>query len=225
MSKKAVILLSGGLDSATCLGLAKREGYECYTMAVDYGQRHRSELDASAKLSAKMLAKDHKVMAINLNVVGGSALTDHSINVPSHTDSTDDIPITYVPARNTLFLSLALGYAEVIDAKAIYIGVSSVDYSGYPDCRPEYLAAYQDMANLATKRAVEGNPITIKAPLAHLSKSETIQLGIDAGVDYALTISCYQADENGRACGHCESCALRKKGFVEAGITDPTCYV
>lgn len=223
MNNRAVILLSGGLDSTTCLGIARKEGFECYTIAVDYGQRHHQELNAAEQISKSLSAKEHKLISINLNVVGGSALTDHTIDVPDYTEN-GQIPITYVPARNTLFLSVALGYAESIQADSIFIGTSSVDYSGYPDCRPEYLAAFQNMANLATKQAIEGNPITIRAPLLHLNKAQTIQAGIKAGVDYSVTISCYQADTQGRACGRCDSCALRKKGFEQAGIADPTQY-
>lgn len=223
MTAKAVILFSGGLDSTTCVGLAKAQGYDCYTLSVDYGQRHRSELNAAANVAEKMGVIEHKVIAVDLNTVGGSALTDPSLAVPAYTGS-EDIPITYVPARNTLFLSLALGYAESLDADAIFIGVSSVDYSGYPDCRPEFIDAFQTLANVATKRAVEGNPIEIIAPLAHLTKAETIAAGLAAGVDYQWTVSCYQADEQGLACGVCDSCTLRAKGFSDAGLSDPTRY-
>lgn len=223
MTKKAVILLSGGLDSSTCLAIAKSEGYECYTLSVDYGQRNTFELKNSENISKMLGAKEHKLMQVNLNSIGGSALTDKNIDVPDYAGD-GEIPITYVPARNTLFLSLALGYAEVVEADVIFIGVSEVDYSGYPDCRPEYIEAFQTMANLATKRGVEGNPIKIIAPLSHLSKAQTIERGLQAGVDYSLTVTCYQANNNGEACGKCDACVLRKQGFADAGIDDPTRY-
>lgn len=221
--KRAVVLLSGGLDSATVLAIAKSQGYQCFTISFDYGQRHRAELKASEKLSEKMQAAEHKVINIDLRAIGGSALTDDQINVPDEYEE-GVIPVTYVPARNTVFMSIALGWAEVLDAKAIFVGVNAVDYSGYPDCRPEYIAAFEKMANLATKRGVEGQSLTIETPLIDLSKAEIITEGTRLGVDYALTVSCYQADEYGRACGHCDSCRFRKQGFAEAGISDPTPY-
>lgn len=220
--KKAVILLSGGLDSATVLAIAKNEGYECYTISFDYGQRHRAELDASKQLSTAFGAEVHKVINIDLTSIGGSALTDKTIAVPeSHEEG---IPITYVPARNTVFLSIALGWAEVLGVEAIFVGVNSVDYSGYPDCRPEYIAAFETMANLATKTGVEGNKLRIETPLIDLSKQAIIEKGMDLGVDYGLTVSCYQADEHGQACGECDSCRFRREGFKQANISDPTRY-
>lgn len=231
--KKAVILCSGGLDSSTILAIAQSEGYECHTIAFDYGQRHQSELVAAAGVSKSLGASDHKVINLDLRAIGGSALTDDDIAVP--VDESDDsklvinkvesdIPVTYVPARNTVFLSIALGYAEVIDAQAIFIGVNAVDYSGYPDCRPDYINAFAKMAALATRAGVEGNPLSIETPLINLSKAEIIQLGVKLGVDYSKTVSCYQADDTGRACGICDSCRLRKVGFEGAGVTDPTRY-
>lgn len=221
--KKAIVLCSGGLDSSTCLAIARHEGYECHTISFDYDQRHRVELTASERLSKSMGVATHRVVSLGLGELGGSALTDKNLSVPSYTGSSN-IPITYVPARNTTFLSIALGYAEIINANAIFIGVSAVDYSGYPDCRPEYIAAFQALANLATKCGVEGHPILIKTPLLHLSKSETIQLGLSLGVDYSQTVSCYQADDQGRACGRCDSCHLRRAGFLSLNIADPTLY-
>ncbi|MCB1615278.1 MAG: 7-cyano-7-deazaguanine synthase QueC [Pseudomonadales bacterium] len=220
--KKAVVLVSGGLDSATALAMAQEAGYACYTLAFDYGQRHRSELLAGQQLSASMNAIEHKVVHLDLNLIGGSALTDNSIAVPEH--ETEGIPVTYVPARNTIFLSIALGWAEVLGARDLFIGVNAVDYSGYPDCRPEYIAAYEKMANLATRAAVEGHPIHIHTPLLSMSKAEIIKRGIQLGIDYSLTVSCYQANEQGEACGKCDSCRLRKQGFREAGIEDVTRY-
>jgi 7-cyano-7-deazaguanine synthase len=220
--KKAVILLSGGLDSATVLAIAQQQGYKCFTMSFDYGQRHRAELHASAKLAEAMGVTEHKVINIDLTAIGGSALTDSSIAVPQQHE--EGIPITYVPARNTVFLSIALGWAEVLEANAIFVGVNAVDYSGYPDCRPEYIAAFETMANLATKTGVEGHKLTIETPLIDLSKQAIIEKGISLGVDYSLTVSCYQADNEGRACGECDSCRFRKEGFRQAGITDPTPY-
>lgn len=220
--KRAVVLLSGGLDSATVLAMAKVAGYSCYTISFDYGQRHRAELDASVKLSEQMGALQHKVVPIDLRAIGGSALTDDNIAVP--TEMQVGIPVTYVPARNTVFLSIALGWAEVLDADAIYVGVNAVDYSGYPDCRPEYIAAYETMANLATKRGVEGQELKIETPLIDLTKAQIIQTGIKLGVDYSQTVSCYQADSAGRACGRCDSCRLRKQGFEQANVSDPTRY-
>jgi 7-cyano-7-deazaguanine synthase len=221
--KKAVILLSGGLDSATVLAMALAEGYACYTMSFDYGQRHRAELQAAERVACQLGALDHKVVGIDLNGIGGSALTDNSIAVPE--EPGDGIPVTYVPARNTLFLSLALGWAEVLQARDIFIGVNSVDYSGYPDCRPEFIEAFERLANLATKAGVEGEGFRIQAPLQYLSKGQIIAAGVARGVDFALTVSCYQADADGRACGRCDSCRLRAEGFHAAGIADPTRYV
>lgn len=220
--KKAVILLSGGLDSATVVAMARAEGYACYTMSFDYGQRHRSELQAAERVAQQLGVIEHKVIGMNLNGIGGSALTDSSIAVPEHL--VEGIPVTYVPARNTLFLSLALGWAEVLGASDIFIGVNAVDYSGYPDCRPEFIAAFEVLANLATKAGVEGQGFSIQAPLQAMSKGEIITAGLRLGVDYALTVSCYQADEQGRACGKCDSCRLRAAGFAQAGVADPTRY-
>ncbi len=220
--KKAVILLSGGLDSATVVALAKAEGYDCYTMSFDYGQRHRAELQAAERVARQLGVIEHKVIGLNLNGIGGSALTDSSIDVPEA--PSEGIPVTYVPARNTVFLSLALGWAEVLGARDIFIGVNAVDYSGYPDCRPEFVEAFERMANLATKAGVEGEGFRIQAPLQFLSKAQIVQAGIAQGVDYSLTVSCYQADDDGRACGKCDSCRLRADGFRAAGIEDPTRY-
>lgn len=221
--KKAVILLSGGLDSATVLAMALAEDYACYTMSFDYGQRHRAELQAAERVARQLGALDHKVVGIDLNGIGGSALTDNSIAVPE--EPGEGIPVTYVPARNTLFLSLALGWAEVLDARDIFIGVNAVDYSGYPDCRPEFIAAFERLANLATKAGVEGEGFRIQAPLQYLSKAQIIEAGLARGVDFALTVSCYQADADGRACGRCDSCRLRAEGFRAAGVVDPTRYI
>ncbi len=220
--KKAVILLSGGLDSATVIAMAKADGYDCYTMSFDYGQRHRAELQAAERVARQLGVIEHKVIGLNLNGIGGSALTDTSIEVPEA--PSEGIPVTYVPARNTVFLSLALGWAEVLGARDIFIGVNAVDYSGYPDCRPEFVEAFERMANLATKAGVEGDGFRIQAPLQFLSKAQIIEAGIAQGVDYSLTVSCYQADEDGRACGKCDSCRLRSEGFSAAGISDPTRY-
>ena len=220
--KRAVILLSGGLDSATVVAMARAEGYSCYTMSFDYGQRHRAELDAAAKVARDLGAIEHKVIGLNLDGMGGSALTDSSIDVPEA--PSEGIPVTYVPARNTVFLSLALGWAEVLQARDIFIGVNAVDYSGYPDCRPEFVQAFEVMANLATQAGVEGQGFSIKAPLQNMSKAQIVQAGIKLGVDYSLTVSCYQADVQGRACGKCDSCRLRAEGFAAAGMTDPTRY-
>jgi 7-cyano-7-deazaguanine synthase len=222
MKKRAVVLLSGGLDSATALAVARNEGYACYALSVDYGQRHASELDAARAVAKHLGAIEYRVAHLDMGQFGGSALTDKDITVP--TAPSEGIPITYVPARNTVMLSLALGWAEVVNADAIYIGVNAVDYSGYPDCRPEFIAAFQQLANLATKRAVEGQLIRIETPLMRLSKADIIRLGSRLGVDYSLTVSCYQADERGQACGECDSCRFRRQGFVEAGIADPTAY-
>jgi 7-cyano-7-deazaguanine synthase len=220
--KSAVILLSGGLDSATVLAIAKSQGYDCYTISFDYGQRHRAELHASEQLSRSLGAVEHKVINIDLTAIGGSALTDSSIAVPEQHE--EGIPITYVPARNTVFMSIALGWAEVLNAEAIFVGVNAVDYSGYPDCRPEYIAAFEKMANLATKTGVEGLKLNIETPLIDLTKQAIIEKGIQLGVDYSQTVSCYQADDQGRACGRCDSCHFRKQGFELAGIKDPTRY-
>jgi len=219
---KAVVLVSGGLDSATVLAMAIAEGYECYALAFDYGQRHRAELDASQKISATLGCKAHKVVTLDLRTIGGSALTDDSIDVPEA--EAEGIPVTYVPARNTVFLSLALGWAEVLGANSIHIGVNAVDYSGYPDCRPEFIAAFEAVANLATQVGVEGQKMRIHTPLMALSKAEIITRGIALGVDYGQTVSCYQASDNGLACGVCDSCRLRTEGFLAAGVPDPTRY-
>ena len=220
--KKALILLSGGLDSATVVALAKAEGYRCYSMSFDYGQRHRAELHAAERVAAQLGVIEHKVIGLDLNGIGGSALTDSSIDVPQ--GSTEGIPVTYVPARNTVFLALALGWAEVLGARDIFIGVNAVDYSGYPDCRPAFIEAFERMANLATKAGVEGQGFRIRAPLQDMSKAAIIQAGMRHAVDYALTVSCYQADDEGRACGKCDSCRLRAAGFSAAGVVDPTRY-
>ncbi len=222
--KKCVVLLSGGLDSSTCLAAAVDAGYDCHTLAIDYGQRHVAELNASAKIAAAMTANPHQVVQINLDSIGGSALTDTDIEVPEYGTSTQDIPVTYVPARNTIFLSTALAYAEVVGAEAIYIGVTAVDYSGYPDCRAEYIQAFETMANLATKAGVEGQRLRIITPLIDLDKAQIIQLGHALGFDYGMTVSCYNANTKGEACGVCDSCHYRRKGFIQAGLTDPTHY-
>ena len=223
MSKSAVVLLSGGLDSATCLAMAADQGYRCHTLAFDYGQRHRAELLAAERLSRAMGAASHRVVELGLRQIGGSALTDDAIDVPE-TES-EGIPVTYVPARNTVFLALALGLAEVLEAEAIYIGVNAVDYSGYPDCRPAFIDAFQAMADVATRAGVSGQGPRIVTPLIDLSKAEIIRRGVGLGVDYALTVSCYQATDAGLACGKCDSCRLRHKGFADAGIDDPTAYI
>lgn len=220
--KRAVILLSGGLDSATVVAMAREQGYTCYTMSFDYGQRHRAELDAAARVARDLGVIEHKVIGLNLNGIGGSALTDDSIAVPETPG--EGIPVTYVPARNTVFLSLALGWAEVLGARDIFIGVNAVDYSGYPDCRPEFIESFERMANLATKAGVEGQGFTIQAPLQNLSKADIVKAGVRLGVDYGLTVSCYQADDQGRACRKCDSCRLRAEGLAAAGISDPTRY-
>ena len=221
---KAVVLTSGGLDSTTALAIARADGFDCYTLSFDYGQRHRAELYAAQRCSDVGGAIEHKVVKLDLGTIGGSALTDSSIKVPEVDNEMPGIPITYVPARNTVFLSIALGWAEVLGAQAIYIGVNAVDYSGYPDCRPEYIEAFQSMANLATRVGVEGGTLAIRTPLIALSKGEIIKRGLALGVDYGITVSCYQATADGLACGRCDSCRLRKRGFVEAGVTDPTPY-
>ena len=219
---RAVVLVSGGLDSATVLAIAQAEGWTCHALSVDYGQRHRAELAAAARVARALGAASHRVVSVGLGGFGGSALTDRAIGVP--TQPTAGIPVTYVPARNTVMLSLALAYAEVVEADAIFTGANAVDYSGYPDCRPEYLAAYERMANLATKRAVEGHPLVVRSPIVDLGKAEIVRRGAALGVDYALTVSCYDADAEGLACGRCESCRLRRAGFAEAGLADPTRY-
>jgi 7-cyano-7-deazaguanine synthase len=219
---KAVVLLSGGLDSATVLALAQEQGLQCHALSVHYGQRHSAELAAAARVAGALGAIEHRVMGVDLAGIGGSSLTDISMSVP--TAPTVGIPSTYVPARNTLMLSLALGWAEVLEATHVFIGVNAVDYSGYPDCRPEFIAAFQRLAMLATKAGVEGHAIRIEAPLISLSKAEIIREGTRLGVDYSLTVSCYQADEAGRACGRCDSCRLRAEGFAAAGVPDPTHY-
>ena len=218
--KAAVVLLSGGLDSATCLAIANNRGYRCYALSVDYGQRHHSELAAAEKV-AQFMSAELKNIKLDLRTFGGSALTD-DIDVPE--EESEGIPVTYVPARNTIMLSLALAWAEVLGAGDIFIGVNAVDYSGYPDCRAEYVNAYEEMANLATKAGVEGHRLIIHTPLIDLSKADIIREGTDLGVDYAMTVSCYQADEGGRACGVCDSCRLRAAGFEAAGVDDPTRY-
>lgn len=221
--KPAVVLLSGGLDSSTCLAIAKHQGYAPYCLSFDYGQRSQTELQGAARVAQALGAVEHRIVRLDLAQFGGSALTDTHIDVP--TDGLHPgIPVTYVPARNTVMLSLALAWAEVLGAQDIFIGVNAVDYSGYPDCRPEFVAAFEHMANLATKAGVEGSKLTIHAPLMHLSKAEIARKGTDLGVDYSLTVSCYQADSEGRACGVCDSCRLRKEGFAAAGLPDPTRY-
>ena len=222
MKTKAVILTSGGLDSATLLAMAHSNGRECYSLSFDYGQRHRAELNAARGLAERYGDVVHRVVSLDLSAIGGSALTDMDIPVP--TTPQEGIPITYVPARNTVFLSLALGWAEVLGASEIYIGVNAVDYSGYPDCRPEFIAAYQQLIGVATKAGVEGASISLETPLIDLSKGAIIDAGLRLGVDYSLTVSCYQADEMGRACGECDSCRLRAAGFEQAGVPDPTRY-
>lgn len=220
---KAVVLLSGGLDSATVLALAREQGYAVHALSVHYGQRHSSELTAAARVAAALGAIEHRVMGVDLAGIGGSALTDAAIEVP--TTPTTGIPSTYVPARNTLMLALALGWAEVLEAQAVFIGVNAVDFSGYPDCRPQFVAAFQHLAAVGTRAGVEGRPVRIAAPLVELSKAEIIREGGRLGVDYALTVSCYQADDAGRACGRCDACRLRREGFAAAGVPDPTRYV
>ena len=219
---KAIVLVSGGLDSATALAIAKSEGYDCHALSFDYGQRHGVELEAARRVAQSMGVSDHRIIRIDLAQFGGSALTDKNIEVP--VEPGEGIPVTYVPARNTIFLSYALANAEVINAADIFIGVNAVDYSGYPDCRPEYIKAFEAMANLATRAAVQGRRLTLHTPLIRLSKAEIIRKGVALGVDYSLTVSCYQADDAGRACGVCDSCRFRKEGFATAGIPDPTLY-
>jgi 7-cyano-7-deazaguanine synthase len=220
--KRAVVLLSGGLDSATTLAWARAEGYDCHALSVHYGQRHSAELAAAARVATALGAREHRVMGVDLAGIGGSALTDPAIAVPE--TPTEGIPSTYVPARNTLLLSLALGWAEVLEAQAVVVGVNAVDYSGYPDCRPEFIAAFQEVARLGTRAGVEGRGVRLLAPLATMSKRAIIETGLRLGVDYALTVSCYQADADGAACGRCDSCRLRRVGFAAAGVPDPTHY-
>jgi 7-cyano-7-deazaguanine synthase len=220
--KKAVVLVSGGLDSTTVLAIARSQGYACYTISFDYGQRHRSELLAAERTASSLGSVEHKVIKLDLRSIGGSALTDDAISVPE--EETTGIPVTYVPARNTVFLSIALGWAEVLGADDIFIGVNAVDFSGYPDCRPDYIAAYEVMANLATRAGAEGNRLKIRTPLIDLSKADIIKQGIALGVNYSLTVSCYQANDQGEACGKCDSCRLRSAGFAQAGVADPTLY-
>lgn len=222
MSDKAVVLVSGGLDSSTVLALALQQGYRCYTLSFDYGQRHRSELEAAKRVSELMKVEEHKIVRLDLGTIGGSALTDTTIDVPEQ--ETAGIPVTYVPARNTVFLSIALGWAEVLEADTIFLGVNAVDYSGYPDCRPEYISSFETMANLATRAGVEGNKLSIQAPLIDMTKGEIVSAGASLGVDYSQTVSCYQASIEGLACGKCDSCRLRLEGFNQAGISDPTRY-
>lgn len=221
-SPRAVVLVSGGLDSTTVLAMARARGYACYTLSFDYGQRHRAELVAAERVSRAQGDVEHKVVSLNLDSIGGSALTDPDIAVPE--EATEGIPVTYVPARNTVFLSIALGWAEVLGAEAIFIGVNAVDYSGYPDCRPAFVAAFETLANLATRAGVEGGKLRVEAPLMHMSKGEIIREGLKLGVDYSLTVSCYQATDAGLACGRCDACRLRREGFLAAGVSDPTRY-
>ena len=220
---KAVVLLSGGLDSATVLAIARGEGYECHCLSIDYGQRHRAELDAAARVAKALGARGRRTLPFDLTAFGGSALTDANIAVPVEGVKAG-IPVTYVPARNTILLALALAWAEVLGARHIFFGANAVDYSGYPDCRPEYMRAFESMANLATRAAVEGGKLALHTPIISLAKADIIRRGVELGVDYALTVSCYQADDDGRACGRCDSCRLRKAGFEAAGIADPTRY-
>ena len=220
---KAVILLSGGLDSTTALAIAKEQNYDCYALSFDYGQKQRSELESSTSIAKKSNVIEHRIMKISLSDIGGSALTDKAINVPKHVES-EEIPITYVPARNTIFLSFALAWAEVVNSQTIFIGVNALDYSGYPDCRPEFIEAFETMANLATKQSVEGNRIQIKTPLINMTKAEIIAKGLSLGVDYSETTSCYDANALGEACGECDACVLRKNGFSNANVVDPTRY-
>jgi len=222
ITKKAVVLLSGGLDSATALAIAHSEGYTCHCLSLDYHQRHIAELQAAKRVAHALQAKEHRVFQLDLTIFGGSALTDNAIAVPQ--TPTSGIPVTYVPARNTIMLSLALAWAEVLGAQDIFIGVNALDYSGYPDCRKEYIDAFEHMANLATKAAVEGSHLTLHAPLIDLTKAQIVQRGHQLGVDYAMTVSCYQADEDGNACRLCDSCRLRRDGFVASGLPDPTRY-
>ena len=220
--QRAVVLVSGGLDSATTLAFAHRDGFACYALTFDYGQRHRVELDAARRVAQQLGAADHRIVPLDLSWIGGSALTDRSIAVP--TSPGEGIPVTYVPARNTVFLAIALGWAEVLGARTLYIGVNAVDYSGYPDCRPEYIEAFQRLANVATRAGVEGQPVSLHAPLIQMTKAQIIQAGTGLGVDFSLTTSCYDPGPGGEACGRCDSCRLRRDGFAEAGVADPTRY-
>ena len=222
--KKAVVLLSGGMDSLTCMGIAKEEGYELYPISFDYGQKHRAELNAAKKIAEHYDAKHKIIQCHDLGALGGSSLTDDSIEVDDYKGD-GEIPTSYVPARNIVFLSIALGYAEVLDAESIFIGVSSVDYSGYPDCRPEFIEAFAKMAEAGTKAGVEGHPIQLKTPLIDLSKAQTIARGHELGIDYRMSVTCYRANENGEACGRCDSCVLRREGFNALGLEDQTRYV
>jgi 7-cyano-7-deazaguanine synthase len=221
-SARAIVLLSGGLDSATVLALARSKAYECYALSVEYGQRHRAELDAAGRVAAALGAREHRIMRVDLAGIGGSALTDSRVAIPESPQP--GIPVTYVPARNTLFLSLALGWAEVIGANDIFVGVNAVDYSGYPDCRPEFIQEFEILAQIATKAGVEGARFKIHAPLVEMSKADIVRAGLELGVDFSATVSCYQADEEGRACGKCDSCRLRAAGFAAANTQDPTRY-
>jgi 7-cyano-7-deazaguanine synthase len=225
MKKKAVILLSGGLDSATCLAIAKDLGFECYALSFAYGQKHTIELERAKQIAQNSQVIEHKIITLLLSELGGSSLTDCTVAVADHQPGHSEVPATYVPARNTVFLSIALGWAEVIGAFDIFMGANVIDYSGYPDCRPEYLQAFEAMANLATKAGIEGMHFKIQAPLLTMSKGDIIREGLRLNVDYQATVSCYRADENGRACGKCDSCVYRRKGFLEAGVEDPTLYV
>lgn len=220
--KKAVVLLSGGLDSVTTLAMAKSQDYQCYAVSFSYGQKHCAELNAAKIIAECFDVVEHKIINIDLGQIGGSALTDNAIDIPK--EETSGIPVTYVPARNTIFLSFALGYAEVLHANDIFIGVNAVDYSGYPDCRPEFIEAFQKMARIATKAGIEGQQVTIHTPLIDITKAEIIKIGLGLGVDYSMTVSCYDADSEGLACGLCDSCRLRRAGFVAAGVTDVTKY-
>jgi len=223
-AKKAVVLLSGGLDSSTVLAIARTEGFECYCLSFAYGQKHSAELRYAEQLAEQLGAAEHRIATIDIGAFGGSALTDDEIEVPDAVEGGDEIPVTYVPARNTVFLSYALGWAEVLGASDIFIGVNAVDYSGYPDCRPEFIEAFKNMANLATRAGVEGTRLRIHSPLIDLTKGEIIQRGLGLGVDYSQTVSCYRLSEAGEACGECDSCVLRAAGFEEAGVPDPTRY-
>lgn len=220
---RTVVLLSGGLDSATTLALARSQGHECHALSVHYGQRHAAELDAARAVARQLGAVEHRVVGIDMGQFGGSALTDRRIAVPE--TASQDVPVTYVPARNTVLLALALGWAEVLEADSLFIGVNAVDYSGYPDCRPEFIAAFQHLADVATRRALEGWRLRIEAPLMYMTKAQIIQLGTQLGVDFAITVSCYQADAQGRACGRCDACRFRRQGFLDAGLPDVTRYM